>query len=92
MKAYAFTDQEVEDLCRQYHKNAKPTYEGGYVGVDIAVYDDMPCAHHEIDFCDAVRTLYPHYDLSPNSISLYDYGNIIFPKQEVACVILDFGE
>lgn len=90
-KCYAFTDQEVSKMCKQYHPAATPAYEGGNVSVEIPTYGDVPASHVCVDFCTIAQNCLPFLDLTEKAIAIYDCGNIIFPDKDVACVIVDFG-
>jgi len=93
-KCYAFTDAEVESMCKKYHPKAMPLYEGGNVYADISTYEDIPASHDYVDFCRIAQYCLPFLDLTDKAIAIYDCGNIIFPHEykDVACVIIDFGE
>lgn len=83
LKCLCFTDQEVNDICGDWAKDYEVRYEGGQVTVSSDEKDA------ELDFGQLYREKYPGWGLGPHTLTIYDYGNIIFRVRDVAAIVID---
>lgn len=87
VEALTFTDEEVENICREYDENAEPEYSGGNVFVNL-----MPENSRTImwmPFAEILAKVRPELHVDPRAIAIYDFGNVIFNSKEIACVVMN---
>lgn len=83
LKCLCFTDQEVIDISGDWAKDYEIRYEGGQITVSSDERDA------ELDFGQLYREMYPSCGLGPHTLTIYDYGNIIFRDRDVAAIVID---
>lgn len=84
-KIIAFTDQEVEDIAKQFDKNAYVDYLGGNVMIEIPDNDGNTRDYY---FAEILNEIYPELKIDKNDVTIYDYGNVIFNNKDIAAVVL----
>lgn len=85
--ALAFTDEEVETICKEYDENAEPEYSGGNVFVNIMPNDSRTIMW--LPFAEVLAKVRPELQVNPRAIAIYDFGNVIFNSKQVACVVMN---
>lgn len=85
--ALAFTDEEVENICKEYDKHAEPEYSGGNVFVNL-VQEDTGDSFW-FPFAQILAEVRPELCINPRAISIYDFGNVIFNSKDIACVVMN---
>ena len=84
-KIIAFTDQEVEDIAKQFDKDAYIDYLGGNVMIEVP---DKKCGTKDYYFAEVLNELYPKLNVDKSDVTIYDYGNVIFNNKDIAAVVL----
>lgn len=85
--ALAFTDEEVESICKEYDEQAEPEYSGGNVFVNLMREDARTPLW--LPFAQVLSAVRPELHVNPKSIAVYDYGNVIFNNGDIACVVMN---
>lgn len=85
--ALTFTDKEVQEICDLYEFGATPEYTGGNVFVVLPTKD--PKNQIWVSFVEALNEVRPELHINPRSIAVYDYGNVIFNDNSIACVVMN---
>lgn len=84
--ALAFTDKEIENICTAYETGSYPEYTGGNVFVALPTEDSRNRVW--VSFIEALNETHPELRVHPDSIAIYDYGNVIFNDKDIACVVM----
>lgn len=87
IEALTFTDEEVESICKEYDKNAEPEYSGGNVFVNLMPEDSGTIIW--MPFAEILAKVRPELHVDPRAIAIYDFGNVIFNSEEIACVVMN---
>lgn len=85
--ALAFTDIEVQDVCAAYEYGSYPEYTGGNVFVALPMKDEKNQVW--VPFVEALNEVRPELHINPAAIAIYDYGNVIFNDNSIACVVMN---
>ena len=85
--ALAFTDEEVESICKEYDEHAEPEYSGGNVFVNLMREDVRSSLW--LPFAQVLSTVRPELHVNPEAIAIYDFGNVIFNSKDIACVVMN---
>lgn len=82
--ALAFTDEEVESICKEYDEHAEPEYRGGNMFVNL-MQEDMLW----LPFAQVLSAVRPELHVNPQAVAIYDFGNVIFNDKDIACVVMN---
>ena len=86
VKCLVFTDDDVNDIIREFDEEATASYEGGIVIVRTP--KKVAGKSFEVEFGELVANLHPELGLGDYPVAIYECGNQCFAK-DVAIVVID---